>query len=62
FAIILDDTVLMAPRIREPIYGGKISMSGGFSVAEAERLERLMSSGDLMADVEILEEGAIGAE
>jgi preprotein translocase subunit SecD len=34
FAIVLDDVVISAPRINEPICGGSAQISGNFTVAE----------------------------
>ena len=35
FAIVLDDEVISAPRIREPILGGSGIISGNFTVQSA---------------------------
>lgn len=45
FAIVLDNKVLSAPVIREPILGGSGQISGGFSVAEANDLSLLLRAG-----------------
>ena len=37
-AIVVDDKIVSAPIVREPIFGGKIQISGGFSQSEAEEL------------------------
>ena len=45
FAIVLDNKVISAPVIREPILGGSGQISGGFSVAEANDLSLLLQIG-----------------
>ena len=60
FAIILDDKVLSAPVIREPILGGSGQISGNFSVAEANDLSLLLRAGALPAPLTILEERSVG--
>lgn len=60
FAIILDDKVISAPVIREPILGGSGQISGGFSVEEANDLAILLRAGALPAPLEILEERTVG--
>ena len=40
FAIILDNQVISAPQIREPILGGTGQISGNFTVAERQRPRR----------------------
>ena len=37
FAIVLDNKVLSAPVVREPILGGSGQISGGFSVKDRQR-------------------------
>jgi len=60
FAIVLDDEVLSAPVLREPICGGQGQISGGFSVAEANDLSLLLRAGALPAPLTIVEERSIG--
>ena len=38
FAIILDDVIVSAPRLHEPILGGSGQISGNFTVPEATEL------------------------
>jgi preprotein translocase subunit SecD len=47
FAIVLDDDVLSAPIIREPILGGSGQISGNFTVADANAVAVLLRSGTL---------------
>ncbi len=60
FAIILDDKVISAPRINEPILGGSGSISGSFTVQEAQDLALLMRAGALPAPLKVLEERTVG--
>lgn len=60
FAIILDDKVISAPRINEPILGGAGVISGNFTVQEAQDLALLMRAGALPAPLKILEERTVG--
>jgi preprotein translocase subunit SecD len=45
FAIVLDDAVLSAPVIREPITGGSLQLSGNLTVQEASNIAMLLRSG-----------------
>ncbi|MFQ5776365.1 MAG: protein translocase subunit SecD, partial [Kiloniellaceae bacterium] len=56
FAIVLDDKVISAPVIREPILGGRGIISGRFTVQEAQDLALLLRAGALPAPLTILEE------
>jgi preprotein translocase subunit SecD len=60
FAIVLDDKVISAPVIREPILGGSGQISGNFSVQEANNLAILLRSGALPASLVVLEERSVG--
>ena len=60
FAIVLDNEVISAPVIREPICGGQGQISGSFSVKEASDLALLLRAGALPAPLEILEERTVG--
>ena len=59
-AIILDKTVYSAPVIKERIPGGKVSITGRFSIDEAHDLAIVLRSGALPAPVEIVEERTVG--
>lgn len=61
FAIILDNKVISAPVIREPILGGTGQISGNFSVQEANDLSVLLRSGALPAKLSVIEERTVGA-
>ncbi|MDP3895747.1 MAG: protein translocase subunit SecDF [Mesorhizobium sp.] len=60
FAIILDDQVISAPQIREPILGGTGQISGNFSVDGANDLAVLLRAGALPATLTIIEERTVG--
>ncbi len=62
FAIVLDDKVISAPRIREPILGGSGVISGNFTVESANELAVLLRSGALPAPLHVIEERSVGAE
>jgi len=61
FAIVLDNKVVSAPIIREPILGGTGQISGSFSVQEANDLSVLLRSGALPAKLTVIEERTVGA-
>ena len=60
FAIVLDDKVLSAPVIREPICGGSGQISGNFSVKESNDLALLLRAGALPAPLTVVEERTVG--
>ena len=60
FAIVLDNQILSAPVIREPILGGQGQISGGFSVQEATDLALLLRAGALPAPMSVVEERTVG--
>lgn len=60
FAIVLDDRVISAPQIREPILGGRGVISGTFTVEEAQDLALLLRAGALPAPLSYLEERTVG--
>jgi len=61
FAIVLDNKVISAPVIREPILGGTGQISGNFTIQEANDMSVLLRSGALPAKLTILEERTVGA-
>ena len=61
FAILLDEKVITAPRINEPILGGTGQISGNFTVAKATDLAVLLRSGALPAKLTVIEERTVGA-
>ncbi len=60
FAIILDNQVISAPVIREPILGGSGQISGSFTVESANDLAILLRAGALPAPLTIIEERTVG--
>ncbi len=60
FAIVLDNKVISAPVINEPIPGGTGQISGNFSVTETVNLSILLRSGALPAPLTIIEERTVG--
>ena len=60
FAIVLDDKVISAPVIREPITGGSGQISGNFTVQQANDLAILLRAGALPAPLTIIEERTVG--
>lgn len=60
FAIVLDDKVLSAPVIREPILGGTGQISGSFTVESANNLAIQLRSGSLPAKLTVVEERTVG--
>lgn len=61
FAIVLDNEVISAPQIREPIIGGAGQISGSFTVESANDLAILLRAGALPAPLSIIEERVVGA-
>lgn len=60
FAIVLDNIVISAPRINEPICGGSAVISGRFSVQESSDLALLLRAGALPAPLTVIEERTVG--
>ena len=60
FAIILDNQVISAPQIREPITGGSGQISGSFTAQSANDLAVLLRAGALPATLNIIEERTVG--
>ena len=59
-AILLDNSVISAPQIKEPITGGQGNISGNFSPEAANDLAVLLRAGSLPAPIKILEERTVG--
>ena len=62
FAIVLDDKVISAPVINEPITGGRGQISGNFTAASANELSVLLRAGALPAPLTVIEERTVGPE
>ncbi|MEO3471821.1 protein translocase subunit SecD [Roseomonas sp. CAU 1739] len=62
FAVVLDDKVITAPVIREPITGGQGQISGSFNAQSANDLAVLLRAGALPAPLTVVEERTVGPE
>jgi preprotein translocase subunit SecD len=62
FAIILDDKILSAPNINEPILGGRAQISGNFTVQSAHDLAVSLASGKLPVKLNVIEERTVGPD
>src|SRR6202453_254296 len=60
FAIVLDNKVISAPVIQEPITAGSGQISGNFTVQQANDLAILLRAGALPAPLTIIEERTVG--
>ncbi|MCH2231998.1 MAG: protein translocase subunit SecDF [Crocinitomicaceae bacterium] len=59
-AITMDDVVYSAPRVNEPITGGRTQISGSFTINEAKDLAGLLNGGALPAPCVIKEQTKVG--
>lgn len=62
FAIIVDNQVISAPNINEPILGGRAQISGGFTVEGANQLAIALRSGKLPVALRVVEERTVGPD
>jgi preprotein translocase subunit SecD len=62
FAMILDNKILSAPSINEPILGGRAQISGSFTVESANQLAISLASGSLPVKLNVIEERTVSAE
>jgi len=62
FAVVLDNKVITAPVIREPITGGQGQISGSFTAQSANDLAVLLRAGALPAPLTVVEERTVGPE
>ncbi|MFC3126257.1 protein translocase subunit SecD [Pseudoroseomonas globiformis] len=62
FAVVLDNKVITAPVINEPITGGQGQISGNFTAATANDLAVLLRAGALPAPLTVVEERTVGPE
>ncbi len=62
FAMILDNSVLSAPNINEPILGGSAQISGNFTVQSANALSIQLRSGKLPVPLKVIEERTVGPQ
>jgi len=61
-AIILDEKIISAPVIKEPILGGSGQISGDFTFQTATDLALLLRSGALPAPLSVIEERTVGPD
>ncbi|NMA99311.1 MAG: protein translocase subunit SecD [Phyllobacteriaceae bacterium] len=61
FAIVLDNQVITAPVIQQPITGGSGQISGTFTTASANDLAVLLRAGALPASLNVIEERTVDA-
>ena len=59
-AIVLDDYVYSFPTVQGEISGGRSSITGNFTIAEAEDLATVLKAGKLPAPARIVEEAIVG--
>lgn len=60
-AIVLDNQVIEAPRVNEPILAGNAVITGGFTTEQAKALSVALNAGALPVPLLILEQRSIGA-
>lgn len=60
FAVVLDNEVITAPRINEPICGGSAVISGSFTVQESSDTAILLRAGALPTSLTVVEERSVG--
>jgi len=60
FAIVLDNQVITAPTIQQPITGGSGQISGNFTPQSAADLAVLLRAGALPVSLEVVEERSVG--
>jgi SecD/SecF fusion protein len=59
-AIVLDDEVVSAPRVINPILTGDSQITGSFSIQEGKDLANILQIGKLPTDTEIIQESLVG--
>ncbi len=59
-AIALDDKIVSAPRVINPIMNGNSSITGDFTMTEAEDLSKILQIGKLPAKTKIIQESLVG--
>jgi len=61
FAIVLDDVIMSAPNINEPIAGGNVRIMGDFTIEEAQDLAAIISAGEMPAKVQFLDQRVVSS-
>lgn len=59
-AIVLDNQVYSAPVVRSEIPDGRSSISGNFTIEEAQDLANVLKAGKMPTSVQIIEEATVG--
>lgn len=59
-AITLDDEVVTAPSVNQPITTGSSSITGNFNVQEANDLAKILEIGKLPATIKIIQQATVG--
>lgn len=59
FAIVLDDVIMSAPRINEPIPGGNVRITGSFTMEEAQDLAAIIAAGEMPAKLQFLDQRVV---
>lgn len=59
FAIVLDDKVISAPVIREPIIGGSGQISGNFTLEEASSIAMMLRAASLPGHLDLVEQRVV---
>lgn len=62
FAIILDNRIISAPVINDPILGGVASIAGSFTVESANALAISLRSGRLEVNLHVVDERSVSAQ
>ncbi|WP_406032287.1 protein translocase subunit SecD [Treponema saccharophilum] len=60
-AIVSDDKIKSAATIRQTINGGSVSLSGGFSVEEAQNIQKILQTAWLEVPLEVESQQVVGA-
>jgi SecD/SecF fusion protein len=53
-AIVIDDNILSAPHVNEPIEGGNTQISGSFTISEAQDIANILRSGFLSLNLKVI--------
>ncbi|MDD3995820.1 MAG: protein translocase subunit SecD, partial [Bacilli bacterium] len=59
-AIVIDEQIISAPNVNEPIPNGRAEISGSFTAEEAQNLAVLLRSGALPVSFSIMEKRTVG--
>ncbi len=60
-AIYLDENILQAPTVQEPITGGQAQITGEYTLQEVQTVVRLLNAGALPVPLKLAEQRTIGA-